>query len=99
MTARAPRASSRPIEPSPAMRPPAWVGEVRAVTFDFGNTLVPVAHEDLRRVVALTVETVLGARANAASAARKISGRGLIVPTRCETTIASRNGAHPATST
>lgn len=44
---------------------PAWVGDLQAVTFDFGNTLVPVAHEDLRRVVALTVETVLGDRAHA----------------------------------
>jgi FMN phosphatase YigB (HAD superfamily) len=39
---------------------PAWVGDLRAVTFDFGNTLVPVGREDLRRAVELTVDAVLG---------------------------------------
>lgn len=38
---------------------PAWVGDLRAVTLDFGNTLVPVRREDLRRAVELTVDEVL----------------------------------------
>ena len=35
-------------------------GALRGVTLDFGNTLVPVRHEDLARVVALTIAGVLG---------------------------------------
>lgn len=42
-----------------------WLGEVRAVTFDFGNTLVPIRHDDLARVVSTTVDRVLGAAAGA----------------------------------
>lgn len=36
----------------------AWTAGLRAITFDFGNTLVPVGREDLRRTVELTVEAV-----------------------------------------
>lgn len=38
---------------------PAWVDGLRAVTLDFGNTLVPVRRDDLRRAVELTVDEVL----------------------------------------
>jgi FMN phosphatase YigB (HAD superfamily) len=43
-----------------ATPPPEWVAGLRAVTFDFGNTLVPVGRDDLRRAVELTVDAVLG---------------------------------------
>ena len=39
--------------------PPAWVPDVRAITFDFGNTLVPVRHEVLRGVVDATAQQVV----------------------------------------
>jgi HAD superfamily hydrolase (TIGR01509 family) len=42
-----------------------WLVHLRAVTFDFGNTLVPIGHDDLARVVASTVDRVLGAAAAA----------------------------------
>lgn len=35
-----------------------WRSDLRAVTFDFGNTLVPVGRADLRRVVELTAAEV-----------------------------------------
>lgn len=35
-----------------------WTAGLRAITLDFGNTLVPVRREDLRRAVELTVDTV-----------------------------------------
>jgi FMN phosphatase YigB (HAD superfamily) len=35
-----------------------WTAGLRAITFDFGNTLVPVGREDLRRAVTLTVDKV-----------------------------------------
>ena len=38
----------------------AWLPEIAAVTFDFGNTLVPVRREDLGRAVELTVDEVVG---------------------------------------
>ncbi len=42
---------------------PGWIAGLRAVTFDFGNTLVPVGSDDLRRAVRLTVDTVLAGEA------------------------------------
>ena len=36
------------------MSPVAWAGELRAITFDFGNTLVPVDRAGLHAVVAAT---------------------------------------------
>ena len=38
----------------------AWLRTLAAVTFDFGNTLVPVGRADLRRAVELTVDVVVG---------------------------------------
>jgi putative hydrolase of the HAD superfamily len=42
-----------------AHAPPDWVSDVRAITFDFGNTLVPVRHEVLRGVVDATARQVV----------------------------------------
>jgi putative hydrolase of the HAD superfamily len=39
--------------------PPAWVADLRAITFDFGNTLVPVRHDELRGVVEATARRVV----------------------------------------
>ncbi len=50
-------------------RRPSWIAGLRAVTFDFGNTLVPVGRDDLRRVVELTVDAVLGSDGAAGRAA------------------------------
>ncbi len=36
-----------------------WVASLRAITLDFGNTLVPVGHADLRRAVELTADEVV----------------------------------------
>ncbi len=36
-----------------------WLATLRAVTFDFGNTLVPVGHAELRHAVELTVDEVV----------------------------------------
>jgi putative hydrolase of the HAD superfamily len=42
-----------------ASRTPAWVDELVAVTFDFGNTLVPVDRAGLVRVVDITARAVV----------------------------------------
>jgi putative hydrolase of the HAD superfamily len=50
---------------TPATRDPGVLGGIRVVTFDFGNTLVPVDRAGLRRVVEITGSWVvdhLGAR-------------------------------------
>lgn len=39
------------------MRP--WIGSLRAITFDFGNTLVPVGRADLRRAVEATADALM----------------------------------------
>jgi HAD superfamily hydrolase (TIGR01509 family) len=44
------------VTPPPGLDP----AEIRAVTFDFGNTLVPVGREGLRAVVELTGRAVVG---------------------------------------
>jgi HAD superfamily hydrolase (TIGR01549 family) len=36
-----------------------WTAGLRAITFDFGNTLVPVGREDLRRAVELTADRIV----------------------------------------
>jgi putative hydrolase of the HAD superfamily len=44
---------------SGANAPPDWVRDLRAITFDFGNTLVPVRHDELRGVVDATARRVV----------------------------------------
>lgn len=50
---------------SDGARRPGWIAGLRAVTFDFGNTLVPVGSDDLRQAVRITVDAVLGDEAAA----------------------------------